>query len=91
MKSGLVWKAKKDGTSKKVNTCEGGGINISTASQLPSGDDNLKLKLNTVQKMGENVFSNGEVGNTELFLLSNNLGLVDGIKKGDAYKVTETE
>ena len=87
MKSGLVWKAKKDGTSKKVNTCEGGGINISTASQLPSGDDNLKLKLNTVQ----NVFSNGEVGNTELFLLSNNLGLVDGIKKGDAYKVTETE
>ena len=87
MKSGLVWKAKKDGTSKKVNTCEGGGINISTASQLPSGDDNLKLKLNTVQ----NVFSNGEVGNTELFLLSNNLGLVDGIQKGDAYKVTETE
>ena len=87
MKSGLVWKAKKDGTSKKVNTCEGGGINISTASQLPSGDDNLKLKLNTVQ----NVFSNGEVGNTELFLLSNNLGLVDWIKKGDAYKVTETE
>ena len=87
MKSGLVWKAKKDGTSKKVNTCEGGGINISTASQLPSGDDNLKLKLNTVQ----NVFSNGEVGNTELFLLSNNLGLVDGIKKGDGYKVTETE
>ena len=51
----------------------------------------MKLKLNTVQKMGENVFSNGEVGNTELFLLSNNLGLVDGIQKGDAYKVTETE